>query len=64
MLDWFLRKCFKHKELGDTDHGEIFTRFELLRTPWFKMYLHKLYAPVGFHYLPFVGWVLGADGMW
>lgn len=45
MLDWLLRKLFKHKELGWEEHGEIFTRFELLRTPWFKLYLHRLYAP-------------------
>jgi hypothetical protein len=45
MFEAFLRRWFKHKELGWEEHGEKFTRFELLRTPWFKIYFHILTAP-------------------
>jgi hypothetical protein len=45
VLEWLLRKVFPHKEIGWEDIGERFTRFTLLKTPWFNVYLHKLYAP-------------------
>lgn len=44
-VEWLLRKVFPHRELGWAEIGEEFTRFTLLRTPWFTVYLHKLYAP-------------------
>lgn len=34
-----------HKELGWKDIGEVFTRYTLLKTPLFRVYLHCLYAP-------------------
>jgi hypothetical protein len=40
-----LRRVFSHKELGWTEIGERFTRFTLLKTRWFTIYLHKLYSP-------------------
>jgi hypothetical protein len=42
----FLRKVLPHKELGWKEIGEEFTRFTLLKTPWFRVYLHRLYAPL------------------
>ncbi len=44
MLERILR-ILPHKDLGWKDIGEQFTRFTLLKTPWFRMYLHRLYAP-------------------
>jgi hypothetical protein len=45
VFERFLRWWFNHKELGWTEHGEIFTRYELFRCRWFKIYLHQLFAP-------------------
>lgn len=45
-MEWLLRRLFPHKEIGWPEIGERFTRFTLLRTPWFNVYLHKLEAPV------------------
>ncbi len=45
LAERMLRWVFPHKEIGWTEIGEEFTRFTLLRTPWFRIYLHKLYAP-------------------
>jgi hypothetical protein len=47
-MSWWerlLRRWFKHKEIGWTEIGETFTRFTLLKTPLFTVYLHKLDAP-------------------
>jgi hypothetical protein len=38
-----LRKFFPFKELGW--ENEEFTRFQILKTPWFNIYLHRLVAP-------------------
>src|SRR5579872_5760324 len=43
--EWLLRKVLPHKEIGWTEIGERFTRFTLLKTRWFNVYLHKLWAP-------------------
>jgi hypothetical protein len=46
---WFerwLRRVFTFKEIGWTEIGEAFTRFTILKTRWFAVYLHKLNAPV------------------
>lgn len=43
--DW-LRKHLRHKELGWPDIKEEFTRYQLLKTRWFNIYLHRLYAPI------------------
>ncbi len=45
-IESWLRRHFRHKELGWADIGEVFTRFTVLRTPFFSVYLHKLDAPV------------------
>jgi hypothetical protein len=37
-----LCKLFPYKEIGWKDIGETFYRWTLLRTPWFKVYLHHL----------------------
>ncbi len=34
-----------HKEIGWTEIGEEFTRYTLLKTPWFAVYLHRLFCP-------------------
>lgn len=41
----WLRKTFKHKEIGWTQIGETFTRWAIIKTRWFSLYLHKLDAP-------------------
>ena len=41
---WLLARL-EHKEIGWREIGETFTRFVLLRTRWFNVYLHYLYAP-------------------
>lgn len=33
-----------HKEIGWRDIGEEFTRYTLFKTPWLKVYLHRLKA--------------------
>ncbi len=40
-----LRRVLPHKEIGWKEIGETFTRFTLLKTPWFNLYLHRLDAP-------------------
>lgn len=45
LLEKCLRKLFSHKEIGWKEIGETFTRFSILCTPWFRIYLHKLDAP-------------------
>jgi hypothetical protein len=47
-MGWFerlLRRLFPHRELGWEDIGEKFTRFTLVKTRWFQVFLHKLQAP-------------------
>lgn len=41
----WLRRAFKHKEIGWTEIGEKFTRYSLLKSKWLNIYLHQLYAP-------------------
>jgi hypothetical protein len=41
----FLRRHIPFKEIGWTEIGEKFTRYQLAKTPWFNIYLHQLYAP-------------------
>jgi hypothetical protein len=41
----FLRKHVLHKEIGWREIGEYFTRYQLVKTPWFNVYLHQLDAP-------------------
>jgi hypothetical protein len=45
MIEQILRRVFSHKEIGWKDIGEEFTRYILLKTPWFNVYLHQLSAP-------------------
>jgi hypothetical protein len=75
MVRWLLKKILLHKELGMWQHGEEFTRFQLFRCKWFKIYLHRLKAPTCSYLLahdhpwdvldvPYLGRLLGADGLW
>lgn len=41
----FLRRHFQYKEIGWQEIGEQFTRYFLVKTRWFNIYLHQLYAP-------------------
>lgn len=43
MLAWFL-SLLPQQEIGWKDIGEEFRRFTLLKTPWFRIYLHRLKA--------------------
>jgi hypothetical protein len=47
-MHWFerlLRNLLPYKEIGWESIGEQFTRFQVLRTRWLNVYLHKLDAP-------------------
>ena len=44
LIEKFLRRFVPYKELGWEKIGEKFTRFQLLKTRWFNIYLHKLDA--------------------
>lgn len=41
-----LKAILPHREMGWEEIGEEFTRFTLLWTPWFSVYLHRLYCPI------------------
>lgn len=48
-MGWFeslLRRWFPFKEIGWEEIQEKFTRFQLLKTRWGNVYLHKLDAPI------------------
>jgi len=40
---WF--DIFPHEEIGWTEVGEEFTRYRLLVTPWFRVFVHRLHCP-------------------
>lgn len=44
-VEVFLRKHFNFKEIGWEEIGEKFTRYVLLKTKWFSIYVHQLWAP-------------------
>lgn len=44
-IEKLLRKIVPFKELGWEEIGEHFTRYQLLKTRWFNLYLHQLMAP-------------------
>lgn len=46
MVEKLLRKFIPHKELGWEAINEKFTRYSLLKTPWFNIYLHQLDARI------------------
>lgn len=41
----WLRAHVPFKEIGWEEIGEKFTRYQFLKTPWFNVYLHQLFAP-------------------
>jgi hypothetical protein len=63
---WFERllRYLPYKEIGWQDIGEVFYRYQLVKTRWFNIYLHQLDAPawhpVGCHDHPwsFVAFLL------
>lgn len=44
-LESFLRRKVPYKDIGWEAIGERFTRYQLLKTRWFNVYLHQLWAP-------------------
>lgn len=44
-MEALLKKHFPHKEIGWAAIGEKFTRYQLVKTRWFNVYLHQLWAP-------------------
>jgi hypothetical protein len=44
---WFEKQLRRlpYKEIGWQDIGEVFYRYQLLKTRWFNLYLHQLDAP-------------------
>jgi hypothetical protein len=44
-FEQFLRRHVPFKEIGWTAIGEYFTRYQLVKTSWFNVYLHQLDAP-------------------
>lgn len=44
-IERLLRKTFKFKEIGWREIGEEFTRYQLVKTSKFNVYLHQLYCP-------------------
>jgi hypothetical protein len=45
MIERLLRKFFDHKEIGWAEIGEKFTRYFLVKSKYFNIYLHQLNAP-------------------
>jgi hypothetical protein len=43
-MNW-LRKHFDFKEIGWTEIGEQFTRYQIFKSRWLNVYLHELSAP-------------------
>lgn len=41
----FLRWLLPYKDIGWTEIGEEFTRFQLVKTRWGNVYLHRLWCP-------------------
>jgi hypothetical protein len=44
-VEKMLRRFLIHKEIGWVEIGEVFYRYQLLKTRWFNLYLHQLDAP-------------------
>jgi hypothetical protein len=44
LADW-LRKFLPYKEIGWSEIGEEFTRYQLVKSRFFNIYLHRLIAP-------------------
>lgn len=64
-IEPWLRRHFRFKEIGWDEIGETFTRFIIVDTPWFSIYLHKLDAPVlheQCHDHPWHFWAVVLDG--
>jgi hypothetical protein len=46
IIGWLLRLIFPWKEIGWKEYGEVFYRYTVLKTPWFKIFLHQLTCPI------------------
>lgn len=44
-IESLLRRVLPHKEIGWQEIGEVFFRYNLVKTKWFNLYLHQLDAP-------------------
>jgi hypothetical protein len=45
LFEKLIRRYIPFKEIGWAEIGEKFTRYQLLKTRWFNIYLHQLSAP-------------------
>jgi hypothetical protein len=44
-VEKMLRRLLIHKEIGWQDIGEVFYRYQIIKSKWFNLYLHQLDAP-------------------
>jgi hypothetical protein len=44
-LEKLLRRILPYKEIGWQDIGEVFYRYQIVKSRWFNVYLHQLDAP-------------------
>jgi hypothetical protein len=44
-VERLLRRVLPYKEIGWQDIGEVFYRYQIVKTRWFNVYLHQLDAP-------------------
>ena len=45
-VEKMLRRFLPYKEIGWVDIGEVFFRYQIVKTPWFNIYLHQLCKPI------------------
>lgn len=46
LTEAFLNRWFPHKDIGWKDLGETFIRYDILKTRWFNIYVHKVMCPL------------------
>jgi hypothetical protein len=44
-LERMLERLLPHEEIGWKELNEVFTRFMVVKTPWFRVFIHRLNAP-------------------
>lgn len=46
MLERWLRRHIPYDTVGWKEIGEVFTRYNVLKTRWFSVYIHQMWAPI------------------
>lgn len=46
MIERLLRRFIKHEDIGWKDIGEKFTRYLVLQSRWFNVFIHQMSAPI------------------